>query len=241
MENFGKIKLIQANKYINESSVDSITKFMNIIKKSNKLQKEFQIYKSLENAHIPKEMLAMKHIDRNISNRSILLNESELEKIQEFNEDVSIDPKKETLYESIHILLHDDNPDKIHEAYVVVLEHIKTNKPIVEENEIKYPQGIDKEIILEMAVKKFNDKFSSMSVDERELFNKLSTSTFDEKKELFESLKQETIDLTTDGDNNGFEDKINEAIASINKIEFNNDSANGSIIKLTNYKNYLVS
>ena len=240
MENFGKIKTIQSEKYLNETSADTISKFMDIIKKSNKLQKEFKIYKSLENAHIPSEILAMKHIDRNVSNRT-MLHESDLDKIQEFNEDISIDPDKEKLYESIHTLLHDDNPDNIHESYVYVLKHIQNNKPIVEENVIEYPKGVDREFILEMAVNKFNERYGLMDEDEKDLFNSLSTTSYTEKKELFESLKKETIDLTNDGDNNGIEDKINEAIDSINKIEFSEETANSSIIKLTNYKNYLIS
>lgn len=240
MENFGKLKAIQANKMLNENSTDSISKFMNIIKNSQKLQKEFKIYKSLENANIPKEMLAMKHIDRNLSKRG-MLNESELEKLQEFNEDVDIDPKKEKLYESIHTLLHSDDVDAQHNAYVHVLEHIMNNTPIVEEETIEYPEGIDKQMILEMAVAKFNDKYSSMSENEKDLFKTLSTTSFGKKKELFESLKKETIELTCEGDNNGIEDKINEAVDSINKIEFNLDTANSSIIKLTNYRDYLLN
>ena len=239
MENFGKIKAIQSEKYLNETSADTISKFMDIIKKSNKLQKEFKIYKSLEGAHIPSEMLAMKHIDRNVSNRTMLY-ESDLDKIQEFDEDIAIDPDRKVLYESIHILLHDDNPDNIHEAYVCVLKHIQNNKPIVEENVIEYPKGVDREIILEMAVNKFNERYGSMDEDEKELFNTLSTTPYTEKKKLFESLRKKTIDLTNDGDNNGIEDKINEAIDSINKLEFSEETANNSIIKLTNYKNYLV-
>jgi len=240
MENFGKIKAIQSEKYLNETSADTISKFMNIIKNSNKLQKEFKIYKSLENAHIPSEILAMKHIDRNVSNMTIL-HESDLDKIQEFNEDVVIDADREKLYESIHILLHDENPDKIHEAYVHVLKHIQNNKPIVEEKEIEYPKGVDRDIILEMAVTKFNERYTSMDENEKELFKTLSTASYTEKKELFESLKNETIELTNEGDNNGIEDKINEAIDSINKINFDEETANNSIIKLTNYKNYLVN
>lgn len=241
MENFGKIKAIQAIKYLNESSADSMSKFMNIIKNSDKLQKEFKTYKSLEKAYIPNEVLAMKHIDRNVSNRSVLT-ESELDKIQEFNDDVEIDEAKLKLYESIHILLHDDDPDKQHEAYTHVLEHIKNNKPEVEEaKKIEYPKGVDKQIILEMAVNKFNEKYKSLNESEKSLFKTLSKSTFEEKKNLFESLKEEAIKLTYDGDNNGIEDKINEAIESINKIPFDIDSADNSIIRLSRYKEHLLN
>ena len=241
MENFGKIKTILGIKYINESSMDSISKFMKIMRDSKKLQTEFKIYNSLENAYIPNEVLAMKHIDRNLSNKSVL-NETELEKIQKFNDNIDLDQKKTKLYESIHVLLHEDDVDLQHDAYVTVLEHIKNNKPEIEENkEYIYPTGIDKEIILEMAVKKFNDKYSLLNENEKKIFKTLYKTTFEEKKNLFESLKQDAIDLTYNGDNNGIEDKINEAIDSINKIVFNEETADNTIIKLIQYKEHLLN
>lgn len=245
MENFGKIKAIQATKYISESSAESISKFMEIVKNSSKLQNEFKIYKSLENAHIPNEALAIKHIDRNIAKRGVL-SESELEKIQKFNEEsISIDSTKEKLYESIHTLLHNniDDPDIQHNAYMNVLNHIQNNKPVEinETSSFELPENVNSELIIEMAVNKFNEKYSSMNEDEKNLFNKLSTANLEEKKQIFESLKEETIKLTNDGDTNGIEDKINEAIESINNLPFDEVSADSSIIKLTNYKNHLLN
>jgi hypothetical protein len=241
MENFGKIKAIQSNKYFNSSSAKSISKFIEAIKNSTKLQNEFKIYKSLEKAYIPNPMLAMKHIDRNVSKRGIL-SESELEKIQEFNEQISIDEKKQALYESIHTLLHSEDVDKQHDAYVVVLEHIQNNKPeVLNEDVIKLPDNIDREVILEFAVNKFNDKYKVLDEEQRRLFSILTTSTLESKQSIFETLKKETIELTNEGNNNGIEDKINEAIDSINKLLSDSESINTSIIKLVNYKQHLLS
>jgi hypothetical protein len=245
MENFGKIKAIQAKKFeksfLNESSNDitSLSDYLTTIRNSQKLQREFEIYKSLEKAYIPKETLAMKHIDRTIGSGKGMLVESELNKIQKFAEDIEIEPEKEKLYESIHTLLYGSNPDKIHESYVTVLEHIMNNEPINESNEIKYPENVDRNVILELAVKKFNEKYSSMNEGDRKLFKLLLKSDDQKKKELFESLKQETLELTTNGDNNGFEDKVHEAIDKISKLEYDKSTVVENIIKLNNFKEYL--
>lgn len=258
--NLGVAKAIVSNivtdEFMNESSIDksknSVTKLVETIKSSPVLMKEYVVISNIENKHINNDVLASKFIDKNIGVFSSFskdeINEAH-EALADFIEDSNIENISENkikLYNSINVLITEGNDPEgdiiaVQDGYETILNHLKENVDIVEEEvEIKINENIDMDTVIEIAVGKFNERFSMLNEDAMSIVKSLVYGNLNDKKQIFESLKSENIEVLESSDTNGVEDKINEAIEKINNMTYSEDTVNESIFNLYNLKQSLI-
>ncbi len=256
MENVGNITLIVSEKLkkaffgntnINESS-DVSKRFMDVVKSSPLLQLEFKVFNALDSKHINDDFTATRFIDNNIKlfeTYTVKELTNERKKLSSFvDESVKIDEKKKALYDSINNLIMESlapsdevNVDVVHEAFSHILTHIKT--PLDKRTDILVESmNIDKinNDIIEIAIRKFNDKYSDLNEDDKNLLVTLIKSSDSEKKELFETYKTEAINLLGKIDDPTAFEKRDAVLEKVNGITYDPKLVNESIIKLHELK-----
>jgi hypothetical protein len=235
--------------YFNGSELNETKKvaksLLEIIKESPILQLEFKIFNNIENKHIENDVLATRYIDNNIKlfeTYTIDELENEHKKLIKFiKEDQISDNNKVKLYESVFNLIEESlktydevDVDKIHESFNVVLEHIKKDKT---KNNIIESENINEDII-ELAINRFNEKYSNLDEQDIDLFKKLVSYSDDEKLKLFEDFKINNISLIESLDLE--EDKKIKTIKKINEMVFDITEIDNNIIKLHELKKELI-
>lgn len=249
--NIGVVNWIISNK-LNESfnndslneSKKVVSDLVNIIKHSPLLQLEFKVMNNIENKHIDDTELAPRYIDKNIQLFEIYTIDElddEHEKLKSLIEsDININEnEKLKLYNSIQTLIEetikpteDIEVDNYHEAYSVVLEHVKKPKKKNLDEQYDY---INEEII-ELATDKYNDKYSNLSSEEVDLLKKIIKSTNDEKMSLFEEYKQENVRILNQLREENDNEKINKSLEKINEMKFSVSDCDENIVKLYELK-----
>ena len=262
--NVGIINLMMSeklkNRYfgtINESIDDSevsIDKFLELIKESSILKTEFKVINNIENKHIDNESAATRYIDNNIKLFEIYTLDEVIEeknKLKEFYnksyENVQ-DEEKIKLYESINNLIiqslndHEEvNVDIMHESFNYVLNHVKTpkkdRKPI--NKEVIDFENIN-ESIIRIAVDKFNEKYKSLSEKDKNFLYNLIESNEMKKKELFEELKNENINILNETNDTYLIDRKHKALNKIKLMNYNKDTIDDDLTKLYELKTGLI-
>ena len=244
--NVGIINLIISNKikdsYLNESVLNESIKLKNYlfetINNSPILQLEFKVYDNLENKTITNDVTATRYIDNNIKLFEVYTLteiENEHNKLNEFfdnNSSILNNPhftKKIELYNAINNLVIesvknniDVDVDKIHESFTIVLNHIKEKKNKVDNHII--PDNVIDENVIEIAINKFNDKYSRLNEDDRTLLKKLFNSDDNQKFELLESYKNECLLILNNIKNDEINETIKTTIRKINEMKYDNSS-----------------
>jgi hypothetical protein len=258
--NLGIAKAIVSNKvtneFINESTVNknnkSFKNLVNIITDSPILMKEYTVIENIENMHIENDVMASKYIDNNMKMFSSFSKEEINEAhnlLKDFitESDVKeIDATKVKLYNSIGSLISesvDSNGSitNIHNSYENLIEYLKENHSTENVDDVltDLNENIDIDSVIEVAIDKFNTKFSSLNENDISLLNNIIYGSKEDKKELFESLKTENIESLKVTETNGVEDKIHEAIERLNNMDYTEDTVSEGIIKLHNLKQNL--
>ena len=249
--NVGIVNLIIANELKNSfsknelnESVQTLTKeLLSIIKESPILQLEYKVINNIENKFIENELAATRYIDNNIKLFEIYtIDEIEKEhnKLKGLvNENITVDDERLDLYNSIHTLIIESlndyekiNVDEIHEAFTYTLNHVRTpknNKTLTNDDSIN-------ERIIEIAIDKYNQKYSSLNEEEKSLIKKLASSNEREKRELFESYRNENISIFKGIEENGIEEKVSKTLVKLNEMTFNKETAIDDILKLYELK-----
>lgn len=250
--NFGIIKATFTN-YMNESenllAKEMFGKFMNLIKESKFLRTEFEVYKNLENKHIPNEYLAIKYIDENIHLLSSLYTKdhaiNEHAKLPKLIEglDVKVSSSRKELYEHIDTLIFESligdgiaDVDKLHESLSFILEYIKNNKPQLKEYNELTPeiQAVPKDFLIKKAIQKFNDRYVGLNENDKQIFKSILSSNNEDKENVFILIKEDTITKLESliGKPDIEEDRINESVTRIEKMSFNIETYSNDIISL---------
>ena len=248
--NIGVANLIVSNSlkntYFNEGvlleSKQVTSDLFNIVKDSPILQLEFKVFNNIENKTIESDTLAPRYVDKNIQLFEVYtleeLNEEHL-KLKPFVEDTIVEDDRIELYNSIQFLIEESlkvsdevDVDLIHESFSIVLEHIKKPK---NNEEIEVSENINEQVI-EIAIDKFNEKYSSLNEEEVKLFKKLVTATDNEKEDLFEDYKEEGIKLLKKLNEENKNDKITQSINKINEMKYDHKDVDNSIISLFELK-----
>lgn len=246
--NVGYVKDILAKKSIyslNENVDDvgsEISEFINIVSDSEILKKEYDLFESVSNNHIPSEIVASKFLDKSISNfNNYTINEINNEhlKLKKFiDENVEIENKKNIFYKNISDLIYESlktnessNTNLLYESFTNILNEITTKKHTVEEEK---NDNIVNENILNIAINKFNKKYSNLNENDISLLKKIITSDYNEKIEIYEEFKNENLKMLnnlilTESNN---EDKIQKAINNIDQTLISEENINENIIKL---------
>lgn len=237
-KNIGIVKAYISNKlkenYLQSNSLNEskeLTKdFFSIIKESEILGSLLSTFKNIENKHIINDVVATRYIDESISifnkyTKDEILNECA--KLDKFNIN-GFDCENANLYESINtLILHssksDDMPDVdiVHEAFVTVLDYIKTdkNKDLTESKVIDFNyEYFTPETVIGVALNKFNEKFNSLDEREKKILQVLTFGDKQDKVTIFETLRKENLAKLQEMKGDDIQDKITETISKIEKM-----------------------
>ena len=239
--NIGIVNLVLSNKIretyfsnemINESK-SLLSEFINVVKTSPILQLEFNVFDNIENKNIENELMATRYIDNNIKLFEVYtINEidNERKKLKRFIGENSYNKNSEKvkLYEAIDVLIHESindydkiDVDKMHEAFTLVLNHVRKPKRLDETTQEF--EDISEEI-LEIAIHKFNERYSILSEDDKNLLNTLVQSDATQKLKLLETFKTETLSILNNYSSGNTDDEVKKAIGRINEMTYTIDS-----------------
>jgi hypothetical protein len=219
------------------------------VKNSPILQLEFKVFNNLENIHIENDVIAARYIDNNIKLFEVYTLQEikeEHNKLKSFiTENVtSIDTHKLQLYSSINRLIKESlklsdevDVDKIHESFTFVLNHIKQPK---KSNISDIDNTVINEEVIEIAVNKFNEKYESLNEEDLNLVHNLIKLNDDDKKNLLESYKAETISLLEGINSEAVRENKLKSIQKITSMSFNQFSVDDDIISLHELKKNLL-
>jgi len=241
--NIGIVNLVVSNslkesyfndKYINESKT-LVSDFINVVKNSPILQLEFKVFDNIENKHIENELMATRYIDNNIKLFEVYtINEilNERKKLNRFvGENQIPDNSKTKLYEAIDVLIRESindydkiDVDEMHESFTHVLNHVRKPKQLNESSETDFEEITEE--ILEIAIKKFNERYDVLTEDDRSLLNTLVQSDDTQKLELLETYKNETLMSLNKMSNSSTEEGIQKAIQRIKEMTYGVGSNN---------------
>lgn len=249
--NIGVANLVVSDKLRESMFDDSLlvetkntaSKFFDVVKNSPVLQLEFKVFNSIENKHINSDALIPNFIDKNVRLfETYTLEElsTEHDKLKPFIGEAVIENEKIALYEAITTLIEESlklsenvNIDKMHEAFDLVLDHIR--QPKEDESTNIVPEIINEEVI-EIAINKFNEKYESMNEEDVKLFKKLVVADNNMKEELFEEFKEENVAALEKLNEDNSNDKIAKSLEKINEMTFNVATADSDIVKLYELK-----
>jgi hypothetical protein len=210
--NFGAIKdtivRFSGKQIVSESKENGtvLNSFLNSLKENTSLKIQYLVYKNLEQGHFKKERLAERYINQNIK----LLESLDWEKVINSNRDLRIgllenchvegNAGKGELYENIHTLIESvtrkgfSDIEKSEAAYESIMEHLLRDKSeeessnIIEEDDS--PKLLSWQFVTKLAVNNFNQRYSHLNEDERDLL-KILLSPDSEKKAHLESIVKE--------------------------------------------------
>lgn len=221
---------------------DSINNFITIISESEILKIEYDIFESILNNRINSDVVASRFIDKTISlmeNYTIDQIDKEHEKLNNINIDgVSLDESKSKIIKDIINIIYESNKSNnfvdinlLYESYTNILDYITKEKTLKNTN-----NNINiNETVLNIALDKFNKKYSNLNENDINILKKITTSNYNEKINLFEEFKNNNIKilsetLVLDKDQNNI-DKYNKAIEKINNITISESNIDNEIIK----------
>lgn len=270
--NFGAIKdtiyKFASKNLIAESKGENITilnAFMKEIKENPILKKQYLIFKNFEDGSCKKERLAERFIAENLklmegvdwndllkTNKHLRLNLLE-------SSHVEGQESKQELYESIHSLIKSvtqkgfDEIQKSQEAYDYIIDYLlKERKEIASEiiqEDTEYPKFLSWNFVTNVAVNKFNERYSHLQENEKSLLKTLLSPVENKKNHLLD-LKEEnlskinqiisddnSIDEKTSSILNGFKSKME----SLNEETISNEDLDDAIINLSELKEELNS
>lgn len=237
------------NTSLNESK-GMASNFIDVVKGSPLLQLEFKVFDLLENKHIPNDESAIRFLNKNImvfETYTIEELEEENAKVQSFineNVDNNLDKKRLELYTAIGGVIEesvkapeDVDIDLLHESTEFVLNHLKTPK-----NEIVKVE--DKEFItetvVEIAVEKFNEKYSDLNESDKTLLKTLVNADTATKKAMFEEYASGNVELLSGLNEAKYSEKISKTIQKIEEMKFNPETVEEDIIDLYELKKGLL-
>lgn len=206
MQNFGKIKntfnSILVESFVTKKGETNKTLFkqyIKTIKENEVLKTQFLVYTNIENKIEENELKANLFLQENLN----LLNKFSKKEIIEANtklaeplmlENEEVYDKKE-LHENLSNLIilkkTSKDIDAIVEATSKVIEYIKNNKLKVVTEKFDLPNSMLSSIMVD----KYNEKYSTLDENEKEILKVLIESTDDEKQIVYTKTIKECISL----------------------------------------------
>jgi len=261
--NFGVIKDIYAkflvDSYLSESKQNNKHKnlyknFIKTISENEILKTEFIVYKNIENGYLSSEVSASDYLKENVSlfdkfNKKDIIRENEklLSKTPSdylFEQNYIGYNEKKELYESIHNLIILDKKaetiNTLHESFEYVKKWLTTPKEITETKKPK----VDANKFLDIAVEKYNEKYSTLSEEEKKVLKTIMSSNKEEKESLLKDMVKESITLINNalkeyGSNLDVKSKLLEAKDVVYNMEFNESTYKEDISKIYDLKKSL--
>jgi hypothetical protein len=263
--------IVKTSLLSNLNETASIKQFVNLLKESPLLKLEYSIFENIASKHIPNEDLAIKYIDENIkllkdAGFTRELFEAENKKFLPLVEGVKFsNTDKKELFEKIHTLLYESLPgkrttnvNKLHDAFALVLEYVKTNTPNVIVETVELPAelaGINaNEFIVGKSIEAFNEKYADiLSEDEVIVLKSVIAESTSAKETAFNLIKENAIsflnefitelkgkedaDINEQREVSTYIERTNQSIEAINKMKFNESTYLNDVTKLIDFKN----
>lgn len=262
--NFGTLKDIFLEKliesYTSEDTLgkDLYKKFLKILKENETLKTSFIVFKNIENKTITSEVKAIEYLkehkslfDKFRGDKSLSKN---LEKLTTLLESYGIDYSNKEV-KPIHKSLQDfiltqkniNTLDSLQETQDVLVNWLLTEKVLVKEttNDEYIKKGINPKNFLDIASKKFNEKWgNTLTEEEKSLLKVLRERNEEKNKALVKELVKENISLVNqlleeNTENITIKSKLLETKDAIYKMAENNDSFSRNILKLYELKKNL--
>ena len=263
--------IVKTSLLSNLNETAAIKQFVSLLKESPLLKLEYSIFENIASKHIPNEDLAIKYIDENVKllkdvgyTKEIF--EAENKKFLPLVEGVQFsNTEKKELFEKIHTLLYESLPgkkitnvNKLHDAFSLVLEHVKTNEPKVIVETVTLPSELGdinaNEFIVGKSIASFNEKYGDMlSEDEVIVLKSIIAESTSAKHNTFNLIKENAISFLNDfiAELKGKEDadineqrevetyieRTNQSIEVIAKMKFNEATYLNDVTKLIDFKN----
>lgn len=203
MQNFGKIKnhfnslLVEAIATKDAEKKKLFKEYVKAIKGNEILKAQFTVYNNIESRIEENEFRASAYVKANIDTLKKYSKEEIMEANTSLAKDFDINSENELaqLHEDITTLIFADNSpenvDAIVESLDGIVDYIKNNE-VIEEAEAKV---LPTSVLANIAVDKFNDRYSELTEDEKTVLKKIMESNEEGKQEIFESLSRECVDL----------------------------------------------
>ncbi len=256
MRNFGKIKTIFNNLMAEGISSDIpknkklFKEYVDIVKVNEVIKNQFLVYNNIENKCETNESKAIEFVKYNIDKLSKYKKSEILEAnkilssiIKENGESVNDETHLSDLYENICDLIFmeenisniSDKVDKLH----LVSSHILNNKSEVNESNDFVPNSM----LASVSVDKFNEKYSDLTEDEKNILKIVIESDDEGKKDIIETLSKECLVLVNEHfDSESSVDvksKLLDTKERLLEFKYNSDSFIVDINKLIDLKNNL--
>lgn len=204
MQNFGKIKnafngiLVESFMGDKESNKNLFKTYIKTIRENEALKTQFLVYNNIENKIEENEFKANLFLQENIALLNKFSKKELLEANQKLGKAISIKDEsyeKQELHENLSELIFlnktSKNIDAIVEATSKILIHMKNNKLKLVKEAIELPNSMLSTIMVE----KYNERYSTLDENEKEILKVLIESTDNQKQEVYKKTLKECIDL----------------------------------------------
>ena len=209
--NFGTIKdifierLVESHISGEKSGKNLYKKFLQTLKENETLKTAFIVYKNIECVTINDKFEANQYLKENLSlvenfigKNSIIEQTKKLTKILTKNNVDFKDKDIKELHESLHVLTTTTNSvntvNKLHKSRVNVINWLTTDKTKEEKSEY-VKENINPKKFLNIAVEKFNEKYSDLTEEEKDILKTLKESKLDDLKRMVSKLVKDTISI----------------------------------------------
>jgi len=247
MEKFGNLK-DTFNKLILESVIKKdnngkklFSKFLKKLKESRNLSDQFLLYKNLQTKKFDNLDEAKEYVKENISLLKEL-NETELKYGNIYFKKIlgnkQIVTENDSFYDSVEYLVKTkkspSNIEKINEY----INTISNSMLIKEEKEEPIFQKVDLPltVVTDLALNKFNARFSNLNESEKTILKTLLNGNNDEKMDVYKNLKKECVDSVNKKLNETTDLELKEKLLQVKdkilSMEFDTDNIKENIVKL---------
>jgi hypothetical protein len=204
MQNFGKIKngfnelLIKGIGKKDDASKKLFKQYIKTIKESEVLRTEFLVYHNIENKVDNDSFSANLFITENIKlldkyDKALILKENQKlgSLLGELSGDYELSKLHESLSNLIFVKRTANNVGNVTDEIKVVTAYVTSNKPKEVTESINMPISI----LTKLMTEKYNEKYDTLSVDDKIIIKTLINSDFGIKKELYVKTVTECMDL----------------------------------------------
>jgi hypothetical protein len=238
--------------------------FLGILKESETLKSHFIVYKNLEGKTLGSEFEANEYLKENLAildkfrgDKSIVTESKKLVNLLDNND---IDYKQlpylgsvseRQFNESLHTLTTTkkdiSNLDDIHEAKITIIKWLMEDKTPLVEDRTNVRENLDVKRFLDIATEKYNEKYSELSEEEKNIIKVLGDGNDETKSTLLNTMIKETVSLVNNrlesiGDNLDLKTKLLETKGVVYDMgEYNVDTFGENIKKLYDIKSVFTS
>lgn len=262
------------NSYLTESKVKKhknlYKNFIKTISENEILRTEFIVYKNIENGYFPSESSAIEYLKENIS----LFDKYRKEDIKKVNENLAQKLivntkgyavpgtkhptdicliKSKNIHEALDTLItlekKAETINTLHESFEFVKKWLTTPKNVLNENykpgkNLRENKKIDPNKFLDIAVEKYNEKYSTLGEEEKKVLKTIMSSNKNEKESLLKDMIKESITLINNaleeyGGNIDVKSKLLGAKDLLYNMEFNESTYGEDISKIYDLKQSL--